>query len=234
MLKVRRLNISYGDLLAVREISLHVGKEEIVSLVGSNGAGKTTLLSALSGLIHIRSGEIDFLGERIDGLSPHKIVEKGLVQVPEGRLLFPEMTVEENLKVGAYVKQLQKDIHDRLEEVFTFFPRLKERCNQLAGSLSGGEQQMVAIGRGLMAMPRLLMLDEPSLGLAPKLVKEMFEIVQKIHQGGMSILLVEQNVFHALSMARQAYIIENGQVVIEGRGDELLKNKDVKKVYLGV
>jgi branched-chain amino acid transport system ATP-binding protein len=215
MLTVRKVNISYGDVLAVKEVSLHVGKEEVVSLVGSNGAGKTTLLSALSGLVPIRSGEIDFLGQRIDGLFPHKIVEKGLVQVPEGRLLFQEMTVLENLIVGAYVKPFEKNIKERLEEVFLFFPRLKERCGQLAGSLSGGEQQMAAIGRGLMAMPELLMLDEPSLGLAPKLVKEMFDIVRKIHRRGISILLVEQNVFHALSMASQAYIIENGQVVME-------------------
>lgn len=234
MLKVLKVTISYGDVPAIRALSLQIGNGEIVSLVGSNGAGKTTLLNALSGLVPIRSGEIHFLSERIDGQSPHKIVEKGLVQVPEGRLLFQEMSVLENLTVGAYARQFRKDVKERLEEVFLFFPRLKERCDQLAGSLSGGEQQMAAIGRGLMAMPELLMLDEPSLGLAPKLVKEMFDIVQKIHQRGMSILLVEQNVYHALSMAGQAYIIENGQVVMEGRGNELLKNKEVKRAYLGV
>jgi len=234
MLQVREIDIYYGDIEAVREVSLHVDKGEIVSIVGSNGAGKTTTLGALSGLIPIRSGEINFLGERIDGLSPHKIVEKGLVQIPEGRLLFPEMTVLENLEAGAYAKKFRKYVGERLEEVYGFFPRLKERRHQLAGSLSGGEQQMLAIGRGLMAMPELLMLDEPSLGLAPKLVRELFEIVRKIHERGTSILLVEQNVFHALSISDRAYVIENGRVVLEGKGEELLKNKDVEKAYLGI
>jgi len=234
MLRVQKIDIYYGDIEAVREVSLHVGKGEIVSIVGSNGAGKTTTLSALSGLIPIRSGEINFRGERIDGLSPHKIVERGLVQIPEGRLLFPEMTVLENLEAGAYAKKFRQYVHERLEEVFGFFPRLKERRHQLAGSLSGGEQQMLAIGRGLMAMPELLMLDEPSLGLAPKLVQELFDIVRKIHERGTSILLVEQNVFHALSISDRAYVIENGRVTLEGKGEELLKNKDVEKAYLGI
>ncbi len=234
MLQVQKIDIFYGDIQAVREISLRVGMGEIVSIVGSNGAGKTTTLSALSGLIPIRSGEINFLGERIHGLSPHKIVEKGLVQIPEGRLLFPEMTVLENLEIGAYAKKFRKYVDERLEEVFTFFPRLKERRHQSAGSLSGGEQQMVAIGRGLMAMPELLMLDEPSLGLAPKLVQELFDIVRKIHERGTSILLVEQNVFNALSISDRAYVIENGRVILEAKGEELLKNKDVEKAYLGI
>jgi len=234
MLQVRKLSVYYGDVPAVREVSFAVSEGEIVSVIGSNGAGKTTMLSALSGLLRVRSGEIEFRGDRIDGVSPHKIVQKGLAQVPEGRLLFPKMTVTENLRAGAYIEPEKKEVQRRLEEVLVFFPRLRERHDQMSGSLSGGEQQMVAIGRGLMAAPKLLMLDEPSLGLAPKMVKEMFEIIQKIHKRGMSILLVEQNVFHALSVARKAYIVENGRVVMEGAGEELLKNKEVKKAYLGI
>lgn len=234
MLRVRNLSVYYGDVPAVKNVSFDVGDSEIVSLVGSNGSGKTTTLSALSGLIKVESGEIEFEEERIDGLSAHKIVEKGLVQIPEGRLLFPEMTVLENLKTGAYVKKVWKNLSERLEEVFELFPRLKERHNQLAGSMSGGEQQMLAIGRGLMAMPKLLMLDEPSLGLAPMMVKEVFEIIEKIHLENTSILLVEQNVYNALSIAKHAYVIENGEVVLEGNGSELLKNKDVEKAYLGI
>jgi branched-chain amino acid transport system ATP-binding protein len=234
MLQVRKLSVYYGDVPAVKEISLSVGEGEIVSMIGSNGSGKTTTINALSGLLRARSGEIEFRGDRIDGVSPHKIVKKGLAQVPEGRLLFPMMTVAENLKAGAYLESERKEEQRKMEEVLEFFPILRERQEQLAGSLSGGEQQMVAIGRGLMAAPKLLMLDEPSLGLAPKIVKEMFEIIQKIHKRGMSILLVEQNVFHALSLAKKAYIIENGRVVMEGTGEELLKDKNVKKAYLGI
>lgn len=234
MLRVRKLSVSYGDIPAVREVSFNVNAGEIVSVIGSNGAGKTTTLNALSGLLRNRSGDVEFQGKRIDGLSPHKVVEYGLVQVPEGRLLFPNMTVEENLRIGGFIESEKKEVERRLEEVLAFFPRLREREGQLSGSLSGGEQQMVAIGRGLMAAPKLLMLDEPSLGLAPKLVKEMFEIIRQINGRGMSILLVEQNVFHALSVASRAYIIENGRVVMEGMGEELLKHEEVKRAYLGV
>jgi len=234
MLRVQELDAFYGDVQALRDVILNVAENEIVSIVGSNGAGKTTTINTISGIIPIRSGKIEFEGKRIDGQSPHKIVELGLVQVPEGRLLFPEMTVYDNLVIGGYPKATRPMIGKNLADVFDFFPILAERRNQMAGLLSGGEQQMLAIGRGLMSMPKLLMLDEPSLGLAPKIVKEMFDIVKKIHEQGKSILLVEQNVFYALSISNRAYVIENGQVIMEGKGQELLKDKDVAKAYLGI
>jgi branched-chain amino acid transport system ATP-binding protein len=234
MLQVRGINVFYGDIHALRDLSLKVEQEEIVSMVGSNGAGKTTSINALSGLLPVRWGEIVFLEERLTGLSPHRIVERGVVQIPEGRLLFPEMTVLENLEIGAYASRARPHIKQSLQEILSLFPRLGERRHQLAGSLSGGEQQMLAIGRGMMARPKLLMLDEPSLGLAPKLVTEVFSIVKDIHKRGTSILLVEQNVFHALSISNRGYVIENGSVVLEGAGGELLKNKDIEKAYLGL
>lgn len=234
MLQVRMLDVFYGDIQTLRDVTLHVGENEVVSIVGSNGAGKTTTINALSGLVPARSGEILFQGTRVNGLLPHKIVELGLIQVPEGRLVFPEMTVYENLIIGGYSKATREHIGKNLEEVYEFFPRLAERRNQMAGSLSGGEQQMLAIGRGLMSMPKLLMLDEPSLGLAPLIVQEMFNIIKKIHEQGKSILLVEQNVYYALSISDRAYVIENGQVIMEGKGEDLIKDKEIEKAYLGI
>ena len=234
MLQVRNLDIFYGSVQTVRGVSLNVSEGEVISIVGSNGAGKTTILNALSGLLPIKSGEVVFSGAKIDGLAPHKIVELGLVQVPEGRLVFPEMTLYENLLIGGFSKASRNHIETNLEEVYQFFPVLEKRKNQVAGSLSGGEQQMLAIARGLMSMPKLLMLDEPSLGLAPIIVQEMFKIVNRIHAQGKSILLVEQNVYHALSISNRAYVIENGQVTMEGKGEELINNKEIEKAYLGI
>ena len=234
MLQVRNLDVFYGSVQVVRGVSLDVSEGEVISIVGSNGAGKTTIINTLSGLIPMKSGEVSFLGKRINGLSPHKIVELGLVQVPEGRLVFPEMTLHENLLIGGYSKSSRNHIDKNLEEVFSFFPVLRSRKDQAAGSLSGGEQQMLAIARGLMSMPKLLMLDEPSLGLAPMIVQEVFRIVGRIHAQGKSILLVEQNVYHALSISNRAYVIENGRVTMEGTGAELINDQEIKKAYLGI
>ena len=234
MLHVHNLDISYGAVQTVRGVNLEVAEKEVVSIVGSNGAGKTTIINALSGLLPIGSGEVEFRGVRINGLSPDKIVELGLVQVPEGRLVFPEMTVHENLLIGGYSKTSRNHIEKNLEEMHRIFPVLDARKHQQAGSLSGGEQQMLAIARSLMSMPKLLMLDEPSLGLAPLIVREVFSIIDRIHDQGMSILLVEQNVYHALSISDRAYVIENGRVTMEGTGEELINNKEIEKAYLGI
>ncbi|RLE51214.1 MAG: ABC transporter ATP-binding protein [Candidatus Methanomethylicota archaeon] len=234
MLVVDRINVFYGDLQALWDVSLKVEKGEILALVGSNGAGKTTTLNTISGILKPRSGKIEFMGKRIDGMPPHKIVELGIAQVPEGRQLFPEMTVLENLEMGAYTKRAREKFYDTLEWVYQLFPILKERKNQLAGTLSGGEQQMLAIARALMSRPQLLMLDEPSLGLAPKLVLLVFEMIHKINEEGVTILLVEQNVRHALSIAHRGYVIETGKIVLEGSGQELLENEYVKKAFLGM
>jgi branched-chain amino acid transport system ATP-binding protein len=205
----------------------------MVALVGANGAGKTTLLKTSSGLLRPKKGAIHFNGERIDRLSPQEIVKKGLIHVPEGRKLFPEMSVLENLLMGAYASQ-QEGIERRLAKVYEIFPRLKEREAQLAGTLSGGEQQMVAIGRGLMGEPRLLMLDEPSLGLAPIMVEETFKVIEAINRGGVTVLLVEQNTQYALSLAHRGYVMEYGKVVLTGTGASLLQDESVKKAYLGL
>ncbi len=234
MLQVRNLDVFYGAVQIVRGVSLDVAEQEVVSIVGSNGAGKTTIINALSGLLAIRSGEVRFRGVEIKGLEPHKIVELGLVQVPEGRLIFPEMTVYENLLIGAYSKAARSHMEKNLEEAHSFFPVLLSRKNQAAGLLSGGEQQMLAIARSLMSMPKLLMLDEPSLGLAPLIVQEVFNIIDRIHDQGKGILLVEQNVYHALSISDKAYVIENGHVTMEGTGEELIDNKEIKTAYLGI
>jgi len=234
MLKVDAIDVYYGDLQAVKRVSFQVGKDQIVSLVGSNGAGKTTTLNAISGLNRIASGSIHFGDTNIGRRRSHQIVDLGIVQVPEGRLLFPEMTVMENLEMGCFSLRARKDFKNSLEEVIRLFPILTERQQQLAGTLSGGEQQMLAIGRGLMARPTVLMLDEPSLGLAPLVVEEIIETIKTIRTRGTAILLVEQNVLHALSISDRAYILENGGVVMEGQGEELLKNEEVKKAYLGL
>ena len=234
MLKVDAIDVYYGDLQAVKRVSFQVGKDQIVSLVGSNGAGKTTTLNAISGLNRIASGSIHFGDTNIGRRRSHQIVDLGIIQVPEGRLLFPEMTVMENLEMGCFSLRARKDFKNSLEEVIRLFPILTERQQQLAGTLSGGEQQMLAIGRGLMARPTVLMLDEPSLGLAPLVVEEIIETIKIIRTRGTAILLVEQNVLHALSISDRAYILENGRMVMEGQGEELLKNEEVKKAYLGL
>jgi branched-chain amino acid transport system ATP-binding protein len=234
MLRVTGLQSFYGDLQALHGVSFDVREGEVVSVLGSNGAGKTTTLMTISGVLNPRRGQIEFDGQRIEGLKPSSIVERGLVHVPEGRQLFPTMTVQENLLMGACVRRAKSARDETLERVHHLFPRLRERRHQLAGTLSGGEQQMLAIGRGLMSCPRLLMLDEPSLGLSPALVSSIFDIVRTINGAGTSILLVEQNVFRALKVSHRGYILENGQIVADGPSHQLLRDPQVRTAYLGV
>lgn len=234
MLEVKDIDVCYGDVQVLRGVSLSVGEGEIVGLVGANGAGKSTTLKAISGLIPLRNGSMQFDGVRLDGVPAHKVVELGISHVPEGRRLFPYLTVKENLEVGALIPRAKKVRKESLEQVFSLFPVLRERSQQLAGTLSGGEQQMLAIARGLMSRPRLLMLDEPSLGLAPLFVKKIFELVETIRQQGISIFLVEQNVKHCLEVVNRAYVLENGRVVLHGSGKELLESDSVRQAYLGI
>ena len=234
VLKVRGLHTYYGELHALCGVSLHVGEGEIVSVIGNNGAGKTTTLMTVSGVLRPRKGEIEFDGRRIDALKPAEIVAQGLGHVPEGRQLFSSMTVEENLLMGACSRRAKGTRAETLERVYALFPHLQERGRQIAGTLSGGEQQMVAIGRGLMALPRLLMLDEPSLGLSPVMVSAMFEAILRINQSGTTILLVEQNVFRALKLSHRGYILEDGRIVAEGPSADLLRNPQVRTTYLGL
>ena len=234
MLTLHDVCSHYGDIQALKHVSLKVHAKEVVTIVGSNGAGKSTLINLISGILRCTSGEILFMEERIDSFPPHEIVDRGIVQIPEGRLLFPEMTVMENLDMGAYIARASSHKKESLQEVFGLFSKLEERKDQIAGLLSGGEQQMLAIARGLMAVPMLLMLDERSLGLAPVVVDEMFKIIQKINRRGITVLLVEQNVFHALSIANRAFVLENGQVMMEGTGQEILGNEKIKAAYLGI
>ena len=234
MLKVTGLQTFYGDLQALHGVTLEVQDGEIVSVIGSNGAGKTTTLLTISGVLSPRAGAIEFEGRRIDRLKPMEIVEAGLGHVPEGRQLFPSMTVEENLVMGACTRRARAARAESLEGIYTLFPRLRERRRQLAGTLSGGEQQMVAIGRGLMSRPRLLMLDEPSLGLSPMLVTAIFDIIREINREGATILLVEQNVFRSLKLSHRGYILENGRIVAEGPSQQLLRDPQVRTAYLGL
>ena len=234
ILDVRDLAVSYGDVHVLWDISLHVERGEIVTLVGANGAGKTTLLRAISRTVPVRLGSIALEGERIDRAPSARVVELGVAHVPEGRRLWPEMSVEDNLRLGAYPSRARADVAASLEHVFTLFPRVKERRTQIAGTLSGGEQQMVAIGRGLMSRPSILLLDEPSLGLAPIVVAEMFETVRRINATGTTVLLVEQNVRQALEIATRGYVVETGRVVGSGTCDELLASEQIKKAYLGL
>ncbi len=234
MLRVENIDVAYGDVQVLHGMSLAVEEGEIVALVGANAAGKTTTINTISGIIRPVVGTITFRGQRIDHLNPYDVVALGLVQVPEGRRLFPYMTVLENLELGAYSREARRQRAKSLEMVLGLLPILKERQGQLAGSLSGGEQQMLAIGRGLMALPRLLMLDEPSLGLAPMLVKQILETVRDVNARGMTVLLVEQNVQHSLRLAHRGYVLENGRIVLEGQGSELLGNPHLKKAYLGM
>jgi branched-chain amino acid transport system ATP-binding protein len=234
LLELRAVEVAYGDLPALRGVSLSVEAGETLSVVGANGAGKTTMLRAISGLMRPRAGQIFLDGVRLDTLPSHAIVEHGVVQVPEGRKIFPSLTVLENLEMGSYISAAKARRREGLEQVFALFPRLKEREGQAAGTMSGGEQQMLAIGRALMARPRVLMLDEPSLGLAPIIVKEIFRIIGEINQLGTTVLLVEQNTRQALALSRRGYVLENGRVVLEGSGADLLGNEHVKRAYLGM
>ncbi len=234
MLNLKDVSAHYGDVQALRGVSFSVREGEIVSIIGSNGAGKSTTLNTISGVLRASSGMIEFLGRRIDHLFPHEIVDHGVVQIPEGRLLFPYMSVLENLDLGAFNEKARKAREKNLNSVFSLFPILRERKDQLAGTLSGGEQQMAAIARGLMSLPKLLMLDEPSLGLAPLMVRQVFETVKAINRQGITILLVEQNVYHCLSAAARGYVLENGSVVLEGGGQDLLNNPQVREAYLGI
>jgi branched-chain amino acid transport system ATP-binding protein len=234
MLRVEKLEVAYGKIQALWGVGFDVREGEIVALVGANGAGKTTTLKTVSGLLHPKAGAIWLDGERMDRRSPEEIVELGVAHVPEGRKLFPEMTVLENLLMGGYPRPARPQRGQRLEQVYALFPRLRERKYQLAGTLSGGEQQMVAIGRGLMAAPKVMMLDEPSLGLAPIMVADMFRVIGDINRTGVTVLLVEQNTEHALDLAHRAFVLESGRVVLAGTGKELLANEQVRQAYLGL
>jgi branched-chain amino acid transport system ATP-binding protein len=234
LLSVEDLRVAYGKVQALWGVSFEVREGEVVALVGANGAGKSTTLKTLSGLLRPTGGAAILGGRRLDRCTPGEVVALGLVHVPEGRKLFPQMTVVENLLLGAYAPTARPRRRERLDQVFGTFPRLGERRGQLAGTLSGGEQQMLAIGRGLMAGPRLLMLDEPSLGLAPIMVEEMFQVVREINRRGVTVLLVEQNTEHALQLAHRGYVLESGRVVLEGTGAELLANERVREAYLGL
>ncbi len=234
MLSVRGLDVFYGDVQVLWDVSFEVRQGEIVALIGSNGSGKTTTLSTVSSLLKPRKGTVEFEGQPIHTRSAHEMVTLGIAHVPEARRLFPEMTVKENLLLGALTADAKKSRPEMLENVYAIFPRLKERAKQQAGTLSGGEQQMAAIGRGLMSKPRLLMLDEPSLGLSPLLVAEIFRVIEEVHSQGVTVLLVEQNVFRTLSVADRAYVLENGRIVLEGTGKGLLAEEHVKKAYLGI
>jgi branched-chain amino acid transport system ATP-binding protein len=234
MLEVSKLDTFYGKAQALWDVSLKVDKAEIVALIGANGAGKTTLLNTISGLIYPASGSVRFLGKKIEGLAPNTIVEMGLSHVPEGRRLFADMTVRENLEMGAYPYHAWKRKEETFKQVYQIFPVLKEREGQLARTLSGGEQQMLAMGRGLMSQPKLCMFDEPSYGLAPRLLLEVFEVIKSLRKHGITILLIEQNVKNTLDIADRAYVLENGRVVLEGTCQQCLRDEHVKKAYLGL
>ena len=233
MLEIKDLNVFYGAIHALKGISLTVGDGELVSLIGANGAGKTTTLHTISGLLHAASGSITLDGKDLQKVPANTIINLGLAHVPEGRHVFARMTVEENLRMGAYIIKDQKKVSENLEKVYAHFPRLKERYKQLAGTLSGGEQQMLATGRALMTDPKIVLMDEPSMGLSPILMKEIFAIIQELHESGITILLVEQNAQMALSVADRAYVMETGKITLSGTGAELAASDEVKKAYLG-
>ena len=232
MLKVNNINVYYGSIHAIKDVSFEVHQGEVVTLIGANGAGKSTILQTVSGLLRSKTGSVEFLGENLGNVPPHKVVNKGLAHVPEGRRVFLQMTVEENLEMGAYTRP-SIEIADSIADVYARFPRLKERRKQIAGTLSGGEQQMLAMGRALMSKPQLLMLDEPSMGLAPLLIEQIFDIIKELHAAGTTILLVEQNAQMALSVADRGYVLETGRIVSTGTGADLLNDDSVKKAYLG-
>ena len=233
MLKIDNLEVAYGNIKAIKGISLEVNQGEIVTLIGSNGAGKSTTLRAISGILKPKSGSITFNGERIDGVEGHDIVAKGICQSPEGRRIFPKMSVDENLDLGAFLRNDKDAIAADRERVLELFPRLRERIDQKAGTMSGGEQQMLAVGRALMGSPKLLLLDEPSMGLAPVLVDMIFETIEKINKQGTTILLVEQNALAALNVANRAYVLESGSIKMSGKAKDLISNEEVTKAYLG-
>lgn len=230
-LGIEDLSVTYGGIQAVKNVTLDIPKGKIVTLIGSNGAGKSTILRSIAGIVKPKSGTISFCGENITGISPDKIVSRGITLVPEGRRVFPNLTVLENLKIGAYTRK--DNLSDDVEMVYNLFPRLRERHWQLAGTLSGGEQQMLAVGRALMAKPELIMMDEPSLGLAPLVVKDIFSIIEKINAEGITVLLIEQNANLALRVCHKAYVLETGNIALEGTGAELLANDKIKEAYLG-
>lgn len=233
LLEIKNLNVFYGGIHALHDISLEVGKGELITLIGANGAGKTTTLRAISNLVPVSSGEINFKGKPINGLAPSKLVYLGISHVPEGRRIFANLTVFENLELGAYAQKNKLGFKKDLEEIYNRFPRLKERAKQPAGTLSGGEQQMLAMGRALLQHPEILLLDEPSMGLAPIVVGNIFSLIKDIHDSGITILLVEQNAHLALAAADRAYVMENGKIVLSGNAKDLLHNDEVKKAYLG-
>ncbi|VIY44119.1 branched-chain amino acid transport protein [Streptococcus pneumoniae] len=233
MLKVENLSVHYGMIQAVRDVSFEVNEGEVVSLIGANGAGKTTILRTLSGLVRPSSGKIEFLGQEIQKMPTQKIVASGLSQVPEGRHVFPGLTVMENLEMGAFLKKNREENQANLKKVFSRFPRLEERKNQDAATLSGGEQQMLAMGRALMSTPKLLLLDEPSMGLAPIFIQEIFDIIQDIQKQGTTVLLIEQNANKALAISDRGYVLETGKIVLSGTGKELASSEEVRKAYLG-
>jgi len=234
LLTIEELSVGYGDVVVLRDVSLHVEEGEVVALIGANGAGKTTTLKTVSGLLRRRSGNILFQGRPIHGWPSHRIVGAGLVQVPEGRKLFPNLTVLENLEMGSFIRRAKRQRAQTLDQMFELFPRLAERRTQYAGTLSGGEQQMLAVGRALMALPKLLMLDEPSLGLAPLIVADIFQVVKEISQNGTTVLIVEQNAVQTLKMADRGYVLENGHIVLSGAGSELLEDERIRTAYLGL
>lgn len=231
ILEIKNLSVSYGGIEAIKNISFDVEEGKIVTLIGSNGAGKSSTLRAISGIVKAKDGEVLFNGENILGLSPDQIVKRGITLVPEGRHVFPNLTVLENLKIGAYLRK--DNINDDIKYVYSLFPRLEERSWQLAGTLSGGEQQMLAVGRALMARPKLVMMDEPSLGLAPIVVQEIFNIIRTVNEQGITVLLIEQNANMALKVAHDAYVMQTGEITLSGTGAELLANEEVKEAYLG-
>jgi len=234
MLKIEGVSAQYGDIRVLWDASLEISPKEMVTMVGSNGSGKTTLINTIMGMMHPSSGRIEFLGQPIHQLPPHKIVERGISWIPEGRKLFPDMTVLENLQLGAYFPNARKKIPETLKYVFKLFPRLEERKTQLAGTLSGGEQQMVTVGRGLMSLPKLLLIDEPSMGLAPKVVVELFRTIRTINREGVTVFLVEQNARQAMEISDRTYVLENGRLVREGKSKELLRDDEIRKAYLGL
>ncbi len=232
LLEVDNINVYYGAIHAIKGVSFHVEEGEIVTLIGANGAGKTTSLNTVCGLLRSKTGDVKFRGKSISHMAAHSVVREGLAMVPEGRRVFTQLTVEENLEMGAYTRD-KDEITPSMERVFELFPRLKERRRQIGGTLSGGEQQMLAMGRALMSAPKLMMLDEPSMGLAPILVEQVFDIIRELHKAGTTILLVEQNAQMALSIADRAYVLENGQITLSGTGEELAQSEKVQKAYLG-